>query len=332
MEDIIEEISDTERERRRKISEYRKRVIKEKREKGLKEYQKRRKKEKALKEKKKLREKEKEKKRKEREAEKKKHKKPVGRPKKRGPKKKYKRKKKVLKKRGKKPMPPISYKIISCKNGKQNKLIGKYRNIEDAYEVFNKLKENDKNVIFPISSYGNDKLKNSIDEYVLIEKNDTKEASMLRNEYGVIIEHKTNREGWIILDKYRYLKEETFWVWGYDKKSDRKTFLWVFQNLLLNAFTSSYENKMICTYKNKVVIKSDNGYMDLIFCKSQEDSIRFYNLLEKYSKKNRLKRAIFIGDFSRVSKQRRKLENELIEFTGLTKRKIQMKNNSFFLS
>jgi len=330
MEYIIEEISDTERERRRKISEYRKRVIKEKREKGLKEYQKRRKKEKALKEKKKLREKEKEKKRKEREAEKKKHKKPVGRPKKRGPKKKYKRKKKVLKKRGKKPMPPISYKIISCKNGKQNKLIGKYRNIEDAYEVFNKLKENDKNVIFPISSYGNDKLKNSIDEYVLIEKNDTKEASMLRNEYGVIIEHKTNREGWIILDKYRYLKEETFWVWGYDKKSDRKTFLWVFQNLLLNAFTSSYEHKMICTYKNKVVIKSDNGYMDLIFCKSQEDSIRFYNLLEKYSRKNRLKRAIFIGDFSRVSKQRRKLENELIEFTGLTKRKIQMKNTSFF--
>ena len=330
MEDIIEEISDTERERRRKISEYRKRVIKEKREKGLKEYQKRRKKEKALKEKKKLREKEKEKKRKEREAEKKKHKKPVGRPKKRGPKKKYKRKKKVLKKRGKKPMLPISYKIISCKNGKQNKLIGKYRNIEDAYEVFNKLKENDKNVIFPISSYGNDKLKNSIDEYVLIEKNDTKEASMLRNEYGVIIEHKTNREGWIILDKYRYLKEETFWVWGYDKKSDRKTFLWVFQNLLLNAFTSSYEHKMICTYKNKVVIKSDNGYMDLIFCKSQEDSIRFYNLLEKYSRKNRLKRAIFIGDFSRVSKQRRKLENELIEFTGLTKRKIQMKNTSFF--
>lgn len=330
MEDIIEEISDTERERRRKISEYRKRVIKEKREKGLKEYQKRRKKEKALKEKKKLREKEKEKKRKEREAEKKKHKKPVGRPKKRGPKKKYKRKKKAIKKRGKKPMPPISYKIISCKNGKQNKLIGKYRNIEDAYEVFNKLKENDKNVIFPISSYGNDKLKNSIDEYVLIEKNDTKEASMLRNEYGVIIEHKTNREGWIILDKYRYLKEETFWVWGYDKKSDRKTFLWVFQNLLLNAFTSSYEHKMICMYKNKVVIKSDNGYMDLIFCKSQEDSIRFYNLLEKYSRKNRLKRAIFIGDFSMVSEQRRKLENELIEFTGLTKRKIQMKNTSFF--
>lgn len=329
MEEIIE-ISETERERRRKISEYRKRVIKEKREKGLKEYYKRKKKEKALAEKKKQREKEKEKKRKEREAEKKKHKRPVGRPKKRGPKKKYKRKKKVEKKKVSRSLPPFIYKIISCKNGKQNKLIGKYRNIEDAYEAFKKLKENDKNVIFPIFSYGNNQLKNSIDEYVLIEKNDNKDSSMLRNEYGVIIEHKTNKDGWIIIDKFRYLKEETFWVWGYDKKSDRKTFMWVFENLLLNAF-HGYENKMICTYKNKVVIKSDDGDMNIIFCKSQEDSIRLYNLLETYSKKNKLKRAIFIGDFSKVSAKRRKLENELIECTGLSKRKIQMKNTSFFL-
>lgn len=330
MGEIIE-ISEKERERRRKISEYRKRVIKEKREKGLKEYFKKKKKEKALAEKKKQREKEKEKKRKEREAEKKKHKRPVGRPKKRGPKKKYKRKKKTEKKKVSRSLPPFIYKIISCKNGKQNKLIGKYRNIEDAYVVFNKLKENDKNIIFPIFLYGNNQLKNSIDEYVLIEKNDDKDSSMLRNEYGVVVEHKTNKDGWIIIDKFRYLKEETFWVWGYDKKSDRKTFMWVFENLLLNAF-HGYESKMICTYKNKVVIKSDNGNIELVFCKSHEDAIRFYNLLEKYSKKNKLKHAIFIGDFSKVSSARRKLENELIEYTGLSKRKIQMKNTSFFLN
>jgi len=80
------EISEKEKERRRKISEYRKRVMKEKRENGLKAYFKRKKKEKALKEK----EKEKKKKKKAKEAEKKKKKRPVGRPKKRGPKKKYK--------------------------------------------------------------------------------------------------------------------------------------------------------------------------------------------------------------------------------------------------
>jgi len=327
------EISEKERERRRKISEYRKRVIKEKREKGLKEYYKRCKKAKKQKEKLKQKEKEKEKKRKEREAEKKKHKRPVGRPKKPGPKKKYKKKKKLPpKKRGYAPFPPFAYKIISCKNGKQNKLMGKYRNVKDAYEKFNELKENNKNIIFPINSYGNNRLKNSIDEYILIEKNENKESSMLSNEYGVLVEHKTNAEGWIILDKFRYFKEEKFWVWGYDKKSDRKTFLWVFQNLLLDGFRDEYENKMICTYKNKVVMKSDYGHIDLIFCKTPEDAIRFYNLLEKYSKKNKLKRAIFIGDFSKMSDRRKRLEDELVEYTGLTKYKIRMKNNSFFLS
>lgn len=262
----------------------------------------------------------------------KKKKRPVGRPKKRGPKKKYSRKKKVLKKRGKKPLPPFSYKVISCKNGKQNKLVGKYRDIKDAYAVFDKLKEESKNVIFPISFTGYERLKNSIDEYILIGKDDKKETSMLRNEYGVLVEHKTNKEGWIILDKFRYFREEDFWVWGYNNKRDRKTFMWVFENLLLNGFVNAYEHKMVCTYKNKVVIKSDDGYMDIIICKSPFDSVKFYNLLETYVKKNKLKRVLFIGDFSKVSKQRRKLEEELIEFTGLSKRKIQMKNTSFFLS
>lgn len=323
------EISDKERRRREKISIARKKYIKKKREKGYREYLKRKRKEIAKRE----REKQREKERKKREVEKRKHKRPVGRPKKRGPKKKYKRKVPKFDRRHiSRKLPPFVYKIISCKNGKQNKLIGKYRTVEEAYDVFNKLKDENKNIIFPIFSYGNDCLKNSIDEYVLIEKNDTKDSSMLRNEYGVIVEHKTNIDGWIVLDKARYYKEEKFWVWGHDNKSDRKTFMWVFDNLLLNGFSNNIENKFVCTYKNKVVIKSDGDGMEIIFCKNIDDSIRFYNLLEKYSKKNKLKRAIFIGDFSKFSEKRRKLEQEMVEYTGMTLRKIRMKNTSFFLT
>jgi len=261
----------------------------------------------------------------------KKKKRPIGRPKKRGPKKKYRKKKKVLKKRGRKALPPFAYKIISCKNGKQNKLVGKYRDIKEAYAVFDELKEESKKVVFPMSFTGCEELKNSIDEYILIEKSETKESSMLRNEYGVIVEHKTNLDGWVILDKFRYAREETFWVWGYSNNRDRKTFMWIFENLILDSFDNVYDYKRVCTYKNKVVIKSDDGYMDIVFCKSMEDAVRFYNLLEKHSKKNKLKRMLFIGDFSKFGKQRLKLESELIEFTGLPKEKIRMKNNSFFL-
>lgn len=254
----------------------------------------------------------------------------VGRPRKRGPKRKRRVKKpKILKKRGPEKLPEIKYKIISCRNGKQNKLIGKYRNIEDAYIKFNELKKNDDKVIFPSFVTGVNRLENSIDEYVIIEKN-SKESSVLRNEYGKLIEHKTNQEGWTIIDKYRYLREETFWVFGYDKKKERKTFMWILSNIILNGIETKYDHKNILTYKNKLIIKDSEGYIDIVFCKNISDAIRFYNMVERYVKKHKYKQIFFIGDFSTFNEKRKKLENELVELTGWTLRKIRMKNSSFF--
>lgn len=319
------EISEKERERRRKISEYRKKVIAKKRKKALAEYNKKRKKEKE----KRLREKEREKRRKKAEKEKEKNKRPVGRPKKRGPKKKRIRTKKIKKERGRKKLAPYTYKIISCKNGVQNKLIGKYRNIEDSYEAFNSLKEMDKNILFPMSISGSRLLKNSVDEYILIEKNG-KESTVLRNEYGKFVEHSTNKEGWSIIDKFRYKKEETFWVFGYDNRSERKTARWIYDNMIYGQESNFKLINFIMTYKNKLVIKYDGGELGLVICKSFEDSITLYNILEKLSKKDKLKCFVFIGDFSRISKQRKKLENELVEFTGWEKEKIQMPHTTYY--
>ena len=333
MEEKIE-ISEKEKERRRKISEYRKKVIAEKREKGYKAYLKKLRKEKAKKKKEEEKKKEKERKLKEKakiKKEKEKKKRRVGRPKKRGPKKKrvYKKKRPPLKP-GRKKLPPFNFKIVSCKNGNQNKLIGKYRSIEEAYNEFNELKKNEKNLIFPVTTTGFDKLENSIDEYVLIEKSE-KESTSLRNEYGKLVEHKTNQKGWRIIDKFRYSKEETFWVYGYDNRSERKTFAWIFSNILLDGLITKFDHKQVLTYKNKVIIKNSENYMDIIFCKTESDAINFYNLLEKYVKKYKNKQIFFIGDFSKISKQRKKLEDEIIELTGWTRKRVQMKNTSYFI-
>lgn len=495
MEDEIK-ISEKEKERRRKISEYRKRVMEEKREKGLKEYQKKRKKEKALKEKKKEKEKEKKKKKKAKDAEKKKKKRPVGRPKKRGPKKKKYRNasnsrrfyifnrhaasgtnceneeniyptdkiklieenlnegaetfngyiykytfpngkvyigqttktveerfqahvkgcwracpqrcdiairkygpenvvvetleslkcndydllidaldeletyyirlyksnfveygynltiggraqlsrhikldKKTLKtvweeirnpnakKRGKKELPPFTHVIISCKNGKQNKFIGQYRTKEEAYEAFNCLKKAEEKILFPISFTGSDNIKESVDEYALLSFMDDNED---KKKYK-----KKNNDICKVIDSFRYYREETFWVWGYDNKSDRKTFGWVLDNIVLKNIRPKYVNntyKDILTYKNKVVIKSNAGCADIVFCKNETDAQKFYELLFKFAKRNRLNSLKFCGDFSKISNDRRKLEQELMDVTGYSKRKIQMKANSFFMS
>ena len=245
----------------------------------------------------------------------------------------YKRNKKKnqpKKKRGVKKYPEFKYKIISCLNGKQNKFIGSYRTSEEAYNVFESLKKEDEKVIFPTLIRGDDFLENSIDEYILIEKNDC-ENTKLRNEYGKLVEQILNIDGWIILDKFRYKIEETFWVFGYDNRSDRKTFLWIYENLVYNVVEYIYDYKRILTYKNKVVIKHDNGHIDLIFTKSPSDAIRFYNKLEEWVKKDKIKQILFIGDYSSISEKRQKLEDDLVKLTGWSKLKIQMKGTTHYM-
>ena len=281
----------------------------------------------------KRKEKEKEKKRLQRlkEQEKKKAKKRVGRPKKTGPKVNYyKRKKKLNEKLNKIPckraIHPIKYKIISCCNGKQNKLVGKYRYIEDAYEVFNNLKDQDTHIVFPKLIMCSEVLQDSLNEYILIQliEDDVTAEYKLRNEYGKLVNQVTNQDGWAVIDKFKYNKEETFWVYGYEPKKDRKTFTWIYENILLDGLENPYEFKRVILFKNKIVIKDDNGSLELIITKHPSDAIRFYNLLEEWVKKDKLKQIIFAGDYTPLGDRREKLINELIELTGWSKNKITL--------
>jgi hypothetical protein len=200
-------LSKKEIRRRKKLAQR----FEEKRKKGYEKWLKKRRREiakrKAEEIKKKESEKLKKKLQKEKELEKGKLKKKVGRPRKPGPKinyyKRNKKKNRIKLACGRKELPEFKYKIISCCNGTQNKFIGKYRSIEEAYEVFNKLKNSDKNIVFPMLIMGLGTLENSINEYILIENIDNGEEveSKLRNEYGKLVEQTTNIENWIIIDK-----------------------------------------------------------------------------------------------------------------------------------
>jgi hypothetical protein len=271
----------------------------------------------------------------EKKKEKNKGKRKVGRPRKPGPKinyyKRNKKKNRPKQKTERKPLIEFKYKIVSCLNGNQNKFIGSYRTSEDAYEVFDELKKQNGNIIFPTLMRGDEYLENSIDEYILIEKNDFDNIK-LRNEYGKLVEQKTNIDGWNIIDKFRYQIEETFWVYGYDNRSERKTFLWIYENLINSITDYLYDYKRILTYKNKIVIKHDNGSIDLIFTKSPSDAIRFYNKVEEWVKRDKIKQILFIGDYSILSDKRRNLEQELIDLTGWSKQKIQMKGTTYYMT
>lgn len=270
-------------------------------------------------------EKEKERKKKEKEAlrEKKlleKKKRGPGRPKKRGPKKK---KKYVSKKPKIRKVRRCDFKIVATLNGKQKEFIGNYSTPEEAYNKFNELQKLNNNVIFPRKVINAGKLKESRDEYLILQKNrhgDLK-PGQLRNEFGKVVEQQTNSSVWEVYDKCERLVEETFWVYGKCPKTDRKTFEWIYENKLIGNLINSYDIERVILYKNKLIIKHDELPMDIIICKNISDGIRLYNLLEEWCKKNR--QIFFLGSYNKVSDKRRQLENEIIELTGWDKRKIQ---------
>jgi hypothetical protein len=305
------EITEKERLRRERLAK--------RREAGYRAYIERKHKEMAEREEKKKREKEKRKK------EKKATRRKVGRPKKRGPKKKRKyisRKPKI----DKRTLNIYDYKLVSCHNGKQNGYIGAYVNVEEAYEDVEKLLEKSKKVIFPAQVQIGETIESVRDEYLILEKDrqGDKEAPKLRNQFGKLVRQETNSDTWIVLDKFSFNTEETFWVYGYDPIRGRKTFEWIYLNILLYGVETRYDIKRVMLYKNKIVIKDDVGNLDIVFCKTQSDAIRFYNLMSEWVRSKKVKQVMFLGNYSLIGEKRRALEEELIKKTGWSKRKIQM--------
>ena len=243
-----------------------------------------------------------------------------GRPKKRGPKKKRRYISKKLKPRH---VIRYDYKIVGVLNGKQNEYFGQYSNLEDAYASFQELEKRNSEIIFRRKVINAGILKDSHDEYLLLQKNRNGDLgnTMLRNKFGKLVEHISGNPKWVIYDKCERYVEETFWVYGHCPKTDRKTFKWVYDNMVIGGLVKDYDIERILFYKNKLIIKYDDGKLGIIICKNGSECLRFYNLLQEWCKKNR--QVFFLGSFDRISDRRRELEEELIEYTGWSKIKIQ---------
>jgi hypothetical protein len=247
----------------------------------------------------------------------------VGRPKKRGPKKNYRRKKivKIYKER-----PVTDFKIISVLNGKQTEYIGQYQTYQQAKQKLNELEKLNNTIIFPRKFINTNIITNSKEEYLILEKNryGDKHNNLLRNEFGRFVEHKIiNNTQWIIREKTPKLTEETFWVYKYDPKIDRKTFTWIYDNLIINLIENSFDIIRILVYKNKLILKYDNNTINMVICKNKNDCIRMYNLISTTTKKQKIKQVVCVGDYSNYSDYRKELEEDLLELTGWDKKKLQ---------
>lgn len=248
------------------------------------------------------------------------YKKKKGRHKKTGP------KKKLIKKKKYKKTLSWDFKILACESNKQTAYIGKYHTLGDVEKAKNALCEKNDCVLFPVKYVNNKRNESNKDykgEYLVMKRIKDGEnitTSLLRNEYGKIVEHRATSTKWYIYDKFPMVKEETFWVYGFNPRTERKNFREICELFIENEGNNIVQ---IYIYNNKVIFRYDFDRIEFVICKCVSDAIRMYNIMEERYRKNR--NVIFTGYVSNKTDRVNDIITLLKEKTGWKPVKIYKK-------
>lgn len=238
--------------------------------------------------------------------------------------------KRKIKERGRRWQEKWDYKIMRFDFRKQETYIGVYHDLDEVEFVRKILEKRNSEIVFPkkFTNCGR-KSKSLYDfksEYVILKRvRDPEEGNVtqLRNEYGKFIDHTTTNEGWAVYDKFPCLVEETFWVYGYNPHSDRKTFDWIYDNLIVKHAEEKNDLVLVYVYLNKIIFKYEEDFT-FVTCKNNSDAIRMYNLIEEKTK--RVRNVLLTGATVTKSDRGQMTIDMIAEKTGWTRRKITSKS------
>ena len=188
---------------------------------------------------------------------------------------------------------------------------------------FKSMVEESKSVIFPVR-FNNNKTEiiESSYEIMIIKARDKTESreTKVMDEYGKFVNYATNDDDWIIYDRSPYYIEETFWVYGYHPRLQRKDFKWIYDNFISNNFNNKYLFKTVQLFKNKILVEC-NGKLDMVICKNKQDAIRMYNMIEEWCERDKMKYIGFMGDLS-YSRYKSDWITKIQKLTNWTRKKI----------
>jgi hypothetical protein len=184
------------------------------------------------------------------------------------------------------------YRVILISNGKYKKTLHKCKTKETAFINYHKLREENK-VLYPkkfLNANGIKKVKYEICVTKVTESTDT--FRILRDDYGKLYTEKPLGD-WTILASDEYQIEETFWLYGFDNKSERPTIKEVIKKLMIGAHSKKMVKQIIVVY-NKLIIYNEDQF-DMVICKNLEDAQRLHHTLAKIAKKQKIKSLLFMG-------------------------------------
>ena len=217
------------------------------------------------------------------------------------------------------------WQIILCNHGNYIATLHTCPSETVAYRHFNKLTEQSDKVVYPKlwNTFKNEIVESKYEIVMLKcrDKKDKQEITKVLDETNTFTAYATNEENWLIHDRRSYKIEETFWVYGYHPKLQRKDFNWILDNLVLNELRVHGNFKTMAVYRNKLLIQF-NTTLEMVICKNEHESIRLYNKIEEILTKKRLRNVIYVGNLRR-SKYKREWMDKIQELTGWDRRKIK---------
>ena len=147
----------------------------------------------------------------------------------------------------------MKYRVILTRNGKYKKTIHKCMTEKTSFINFNRIKA-ENNVLFKkkfINYNGIIPVEYRIYLVKDFEKSD--KPRLIRNKLGKLVYEKPIFGIWSILHDSSYEVEETFWVYGYDKRNDRKTIVDIIK-LLMVGMNDPKKTKQVVVVNNKLLI------------------------------------------------------------------------------
>lgn len=216
------------------------------------------------------------------------------------------------------------YHIILINHGKQLHDLYFTQSEERVNKKFAALLKENKKVVFPMRWNNHEHvMKECAYELVIIKIKEEfdNSVSKIRDEYGKFINYESSNENWIIYDRANYDIEETFWVYGYHPRIQRKNFNWIYDTFIEKDCKDKYVFKTLVVYKNKLLIDY-NGKLEMVICKNKSDCIRMYNKIEEMAMKKKYKNIAFLGDIAN-SKYKTMWMDKIRELTHWSNKKIE---------
>ena len=208
----------------------------------------------------------------------------------------------------------MTYRIIITSNNKKKKMLHKGNDITSIKKKYFQIKDKNK-VLYPKQTSAYLKTKPIKYELILMKKWESDDTPFVdRDNLGRTIEIKDINNKWTILHKNEYFYEETFTVFGFDRRLNCKD---IIKKILMQK-QEGISIKQVNYVKNKLMIHQD-GNFDLILCKCPLDSEKLYNILKKFAENNKVKNILFTGN---IKLDKTEIYKMIVKKTGWDKNKV----------